>query len=66
MAARPHKVFVSAAQWGAVLLLDEADEILKEGFEDCKGDGIVSVLLRRLKYYEGIGFLTIIALSHDE
>lgn len=64
MAARLQNVFVSAARWDAVLLLDEADVILeKRSFEDFKRNGIVSVFLRMLEYYEGILFLTTNRLS---
>jgi SpoVK/Ycf46/Vps4 family AAA+-type ATPase len=59
VAARLQDVFVSAARWDAVLLLDEADVILeKRSLEDFKRNGIVSVFLRMLEYYEGILFLT--------
>jgi AAA+ superfamily predicted ATPase len=52
------------AQWDAVLLLDEADVILeKRFFGDFERDGIVSVFLRMLEYYEGILFLTTNRLS---
>lgn len=64
LAARLQNVFVSAARWDAVLLLDEADVILeKRAFEDFKRNGIVSVFLRMLEYYEGILFLTTNRLS---
>ncbi|KAJ4301945.1 hypothetical protein N0V90_004041 [Kalmusia sp. IMI 367209] len=64
VAARLQNVFVSAARWDAVLLLDEADVILeKRSFEDFKRNGIVSVFLRMLEYYEGILFLTTNRLS---
>lgn len=64
MASRLQNVFVSAARWDAVLLLDEADVILeKRSFEDFKRNGIVSVFLRMLEYYEGILFLTTNRLS---
>ncbi|KAH7393971.1 P-loop containing nucleoside triphosphate hydrolase protein [Phaeosphaeria sp. MPI-PUGE-AT-0046c] len=64
VASRLQNVFVSAARWDAVLLLDEADVILeKRSFEDFKRNGIVSVFLRMLEYYEGILFLTTNRLS---
>lgn len=64
MAARLQNVFVSAARWDAVLLLDEADVILEQrSWEDFKRNGIVSVFLRMLEYYEGILFLTTNRLS---
>ncbi|KAF2028630.1 P-loop containing nucleoside triphosphate hydrolase protein, partial [Setomelanomma holmii] len=64
VAARLQNVFISAARWDAVLLLDEADVILeKRSFEDFKRNGIVSVFLRMLEYYEGILFLTTNRLS---
>lgn len=47
-----------------MLLLDEADVILEQrSFEDFKRNGIVSVFLRMLEYYEGILFLTTNRLS---
>ena len=64
VASRLQNIFVSAARWDAVLLLDEADVILeKRSFEDFKRNGIVSVFLRMLEYYEGILFLTTNRLS---
>jgi len=64
VAARLQNVFVSAARWDVVLLLDEADVILeKRSFEDFKRNGIVSVFLRMLEYYEGVLFLTTNRLS---
>ncbi|PVH97971.1 P-loop containing nucleoside triphosphate hydrolase protein [Periconia macrospinosa] len=64
VATRLQNVFVSAARWDAVLLLDEADVILeKRSFEDFKRNGIVSVFLMMLEYYEGILFLTTNRLS---
>ncbi|KAH8883295.1 P-loop containing nucleoside triphosphate hydrolase protein [Thozetella sp. PMI_491] len=51
--------FNRASHWDAVLLLDEADVLLeKRSFEDLHRNGIVSVFLRMLEYYEGILFLT--------
>ena len=47
-----------------MLLLDEADVILeKRAFEDFKRNGVVSVFLRMLEYYEGVLFLTTNRLS---
>lgn len=47
-----------------MLLLDEADVIIeKRSYEDFKRNGIVSVFLRMLEYYEGILFLTTNRLS---
>jgi SpoVK/Ycf46/Vps4 family AAA+-type ATPase len=64
VAARLQNVFLSAARWDAVLLLDEADVILeKRSLEDFKRNGIVSVFLRMLEYYEGVLFLTTNRLS---
>ncbi|KKY29195.1 putative atpase aaa+ type core [Phaeomoniella chlamydospora] len=52
-------IFERAARWDAVLLLDEADVLLeKRSYEDLRRNGIVSVFLRMLEYYEGILFLT--------
>lgn len=56
---RLQDVFDKASRWDAVLLLDEADVVLEQrSFEDLKRNGIVSVFLRMLEYYEGILFLT--------
>ena len=57
--SRLQNVFLQASHWDAVLLLDEADVVLEQrSFEDLKRNGIVSVFLRMLEYYEGILFLT--------
>ncbi|KAF2459865.1 P-loop containing nucleoside triphosphate hydrolase protein [Lineolata rhizophorae] len=52
-------VFITATRWDAVLVLDEADVLLeKRSFEDLGRNGVVSVFLRMIEYYEGILFLT--------
>ncbi|TGO06808.1 hypothetical protein BTUL_0494g00020 [Botrytis tulipae] len=52
-------VFRKATRWNAILLLDEADVILEErSFEDVKRNGIVSMMLRNLEYFNGVLFLT--------
>ena len=62
--SRLQDVFRKAARWDAVLLMDEADVVLeKRSFEDVKRNGIVSVFLRMLEYYDGILFLTTNRLS---
>ncbi|KAK6525437.1 hypothetical protein TWF694_005574 [Orbilia ellipsospora] len=46
-------------QWGAVLLLDEADVFLsKRDNQNLNRNAITSVFLRKLEYYQGILFLT--------
>jgi SpoVK/Ycf46/Vps4 family AAA+-type ATPase len=53
------KVFDLAVHWQAVLLFDEADVFLESrSLQDLKRNGLVSVLLRILEYYNGILFLT--------
>ena len=48
-----------ATSWNAVLLIDEADVFLEERTNhDLQRNGLVSVFLRLLEYYEGIMFLT--------
>ncbi|KAK8060026.1 hypothetical protein PG996_009956, partial [Apiospora saccharicola] len=45
--------------WGCVVLLDEADVFLaKRSRDDVKRNGLVSVFLRILEYYQGILFLS--------
>ncbi|KAL7935703.1 P-loop containing nucleoside triphosphate hydrolase protein [Trichoderma chlorosporum] len=51
--------FKRAKNWDAVLLLDEADVVLEaRSFEDVRRNGIVSIFLRQLEYFQGILFLT--------
>ncbi|EHK41613.1 hypothetical protein TRIATDRAFT_17892, partial [Trichoderma atroviride IMI 206040] len=51
--------FQRAIDWDAVLLLDEADVVLEaRSFEDVRRNGIVSIFLRELEYYQGVLFLT--------
>lgn len=56
-----NKLFSLAAEWDAVLLIDEADVFMKQpGSTDStlERNALVSVLLRVLEYYEGILILT--------
>lgn len=56
-----NKLFSLAAQWDAVLLIDEADVFMEQrGSTDStlERNALVSVLLRVLEYYEGILILT--------
>ena len=56
---RLSRIFKTASHWNATLLLDEADVFLeRRALNDLTRNGLVSVLLRRLEYYEGILFLT--------
>lgn len=56
-----NKLFSLAAEWDAVLLIDEADVFMEQrGSTDStlERNALVSVLLRVLEYYEGILILT--------
>ncbi|KAL8670305.1 MAG: hypothetical protein Q9168_005145 [Polycauliona sp. 1 TL-2023] len=56
-----NKLFSLAAEWDAVLLIDEADVFMEQrGSTDgtLERNALVSVLLRVLEYYEGILILT--------
>ncbi|KAH7314233.1 P-loop containing nucleoside triphosphate hydrolase protein [Rhexocercosporidium sp. MPI-PUGE-AT-0058] len=56
---RLERLFNWCKEWGAILLLDEADVVLEaRSIEDVRRNGIVSVFLRKLDYFEGIMFLT--------
>lgn len=56
---RLQEEFNRATDWDAILLLDEADVVLEaRSFEDVRRNGIVSVFLRQLEYYQGVLFLT--------
>jgi SpoVK/Ycf46/Vps4 family AAA+-type ATPase len=53
------QIFDRATEWGAVLLLDEADLFLtKRTQKDMKRNAFVTIFLRQLEYYQGILFLT--------
>jgi SpoVK/Ycf46/Vps4 family AAA+-type ATPase len=53
------RIFKTASHWNAILLLDEADVFLEQRSPDnLTRNGLVSVFLRKLEYYEGILFLT--------
>ena len=59
MEAQLSQIFQIASQWGAILLLDEADVYLeRRSNQDLVRNGLVSVFLRKLEYCEGIIFLT--------
>jgi AAA+ superfamily predicted ATPase len=48
-----------AHKWGAIILIDEADVYLAErSLQDIQRNGLVSVFLRHLEYFQGIMFLT--------
>ncbi|KIM98563.1 hypothetical protein OIDMADRAFT_31347 [Oidiodendron maius Zn] len=56
---RLEEIFTQAARWDVVLLLDEADVVLESrSYENIRRNGIVSVFIRMLEYYQGILFLT--------
>jgi SpoVK/Ycf46/Vps4 family AAA+-type ATPase len=53
------RIFKTASHWNGILLLDEADVFLeKRSLNDLTRNGLVSVFLRKLEYFEGIMFLT--------
>ncbi|KAH9205623.1 hypothetical protein DL95DRAFT_490425 [Leptodontidium sp. 2 PMI_412] len=57
--AKLQDVFRQAEEWGAVLLLDEADVFLAErNLESLERNALVSIFLRTLEYFNGILFLT--------
>ncbi|USW58681.1 Putative histone H3/CENP-A, AAA+ ATPase domain, ATPase, AAA-type, core [Septoria linicola] len=57
--ARLTKILDMASTWKAVLLIDEADVFLeRRSLHDMERNGLVSIFLRVLEYYEGILFLT--------
>jgi len=48
-----------AYKWGAIILIDEADVYLAErSLQDVQRNGLVSVFLRHLEYFQGTMFLT--------
>src|SRR5437762_1268677 len=48
-----------AYKWKAIVLLDEADVYLEQRLlQDVQRNGLVSVFLRHLEYFQGIMFLT--------
>ncbi|CZR69785.1 uncharacterized protein PAC_19685 [Phialocephala subalpina] len=52
-------IMTNAAEWNAIVLLDEADIYLQRRSENgLTRNEIVATLLRRLEYYSGIMFLT--------
>ncbi len=53
------KIFNYAKEWGAILLLDEADCFLsKRTKDDMERNAFVTIFLCLLEYYQGILFLT--------
>ena len=52
-------IMADAAEWNALLLLDEADVYLQErSVDSIQRNEVVSIFLRRLEYYKGTMFLT--------
>jgi hypothetical protein len=48
------EVFVDAARWEAVLLMDEAEVFVEQrSYQDMKQNALVSVMLRCLEYFQG-------------
>ncbi|KAI4931507.1 hypothetical protein J4E85_004100 [Alternaria conjuncta] len=59
------RFFKNAAAWDAIVLLDEADIYLAQrSSEDLRRNGIVSIFLRALDYFEGIIFFTTNRVGH--
>ena len=57
--------FELAEKWKAILLLDEADIFLeRRATRDIQRNGIVSIFLRRMKYFRGLLFLTTNRVGH--
>lgn len=53
------RIFDLADHWNAILLLDEADVFLeKRSLQSLERNGMVSVFLRLLEYFQGILILT--------
>lgn len=53
------KILDMASTWNAVLLIDEADVFLeRRSLNDMERNGLVSIFLRVLEYYQGILFMT--------
>ncbi|KAL8758795.1 MAG: hypothetical protein Q9199_001206 [Rusavskia elegans] len=56
---RMSELFLLAARWNGILLLDEADVYMEDrAIHDLHKNQLISSLLRILEYYEGILFLT--------
>ncbi|KAI1365561.1 P-loop containing nucleoside triphosphate hydrolase protein [Xylaria arbuscula] len=53
-----HKAFKLCEEWDAILLLDEADALLRSRRQDSTCEDLCCVLLATLEYYSGIIFLT--------
>ena len=54
------RIFQTANDWNALILLDEADVYLEQrSMKDVSRNKLVSVFLRKLEYCEGILFMTI-------
>jgi AAA+ superfamily predicted ATPase len=51
-------IFRLTSHWKALVLLDEADVFVQERSLNHTSNGLVSVFLRRLEYYQGVMFLT--------
>lgn len=52
------KLMALSAEWGAIMLLDEADLLIRSRSMDFEQNAIVSVMLRLLEFYPGIIFMT--------
>lgn len=51
------------SHWRALVLLDEADVFVQERSLNHNVNGLVSVFLRRLEYFQGVMFLTTIRVA---
>lgn len=53
------RILDMASTWNAILLIDEADVFLeRRALNDMERNGLVSIFLRVLEYYQGILFMT--------
>ena len=51
-------IFRLTSHWKAIVLLDEADIFVQERSLNHNVNGLVSVFLRKLEYFQGVMFLT--------
>lgn len=59
LATKLKKILAMATDWGAVILLDEADVFMAERHpQDIARNELVSIFLREIEYFQGVIFLT--------
>jgi hypothetical protein len=51
-------IFRLTSHWKALVLLDEADVFVQERSTNHNTNGLVSVFLRKLEYFQGVMFMT--------